>query len=434
MGNGVISVKKCFCVVLLAALCGMSAPAVAEENRPGEDGGESATLDELLEYAEKRAPKLRRARKRVGLGEAEIEEARRLSPYNPEVEGRAGLGVDGGELSEFEVSMRQRLEVAGQRGLRIDAAQREEEVYAAELAETRWEVLQKVRHLFRTGVLERRRVEIERESLEFAEELLEMADEQVEAGEEPRISAVVARAERAKARKALTEQRQSYRRTLRELEAVVGWRKDAPPRPGGQLEEVEKAPSEASLLESAREHDPKLAILDAQLEQARADRALAEREVWPDPTVGLGFEREGHATANPEDKLNVILGVPLPVFERNQGDLGAASARIGLYEQAVEDRRVVLESRVLEQLEAVESTREQVEIYEDEVMPALEEQLDLLQEGFELGEMSLLDVVDARDRLLEVQRQHLEALVHYYTAFGELEEVVGTDIDRTANQ
>jgi outer membrane protein TolC len=61
-------------------------------------------------------------------------------------------------------------------------------------------------------------------------------------------------------------------------------------------------------------------------------------------------------------------------------------------------------------------------------LPALETQLEMLQTGFKLGEMDLLDVMNARDRLLEVQRQSLDVFEEYVNAASRLEELLGISI------
>ena len=184
----------------------------------------------------------------------------------------------------------------------------------------------------------------------------------------------------------------------------------------------------AELLERAFEKDPQLAVLRAHLEQARAELALEEREVWPNPLFGVGYERENLGSTAVEDKLRLVVGVPLPLWDRNQGEIAAAKTRTGIFRQAINNRKTVLKSLVLKQAESVQAAYRQAQIYQEEVLPALETQLELLQEGFKLGELSLLDVMNARDRLLAVQRQYLGALNQYYDAVSELEELVGTAI------
>lgn len=390
--------------------------------------GEPKTLTELLEFAGDNAPDIQEARERIGLGEAAIEGAEKFQQFNPEVEGEFGVGLEEFGLAKTEITLKQRLEIFGERGLRIEAAQQRKQALQAELAQAGWDVHQQVHRLYRLGLVDQERIGIERDILEFTQQLFQIAQERFEAGEEPRTSVIVAKAEIAQARQRLVQTWVNYVRTIRNLGATLGWEADAPPQPTGGVDQARPVPAKAELLEKAYEEDPQLAVLEARLEQAKAEVALEERAVWPNPMFGVGWEGENLTAGEAENKLRFVIGIPLPLWDRNQGEIAAAQARTQIFRQAIENRKAVLKSLVLKQAEAVQAAYKQAQIYEEEVLPALETQLELLQEGFKLGEMSLLDVMNARDRLLGVQRQYLDALQEYYVAVSELENLLGTSI------
>ncbi len=392
------------------------------------DLGQAMSLSELLSFAQSHAPLIQRARKRVALGQASIAGAQKFQQFNPEIEGTLAAGLDDPGINRYEVGLKQRLEVFGQRGLRLEAARRQKRALVAELEQGQWDVHQQVHRLYRVGLVGQQRVGIERETLEFTQQLLEVAQQRYDAGEEPQTSVVVARAEIARARQRLVQVWTGYRRTLGDLGATVGWAQDAVPRPAGQPSRARRAPAAEQLLAKAYDKDPRLAVLRAQLDQAQADLAFEQRKAWPDPVVGLGFEREKLSENEFENSLLVSLGVPLPLWDRNQGGIAAAKARVGIYRQAIENRKAVLSNRVRKQADSVQSAYTQAQIYQQEVLPALRTQLDMLHKGFKLGEMSLLDVMNARDRLLAVQREYLDALQEYYVAVSDLEKLLGAPI------
>jgi cobalt-zinc-cadmium efflux system outer membrane protein len=415
----------------LTMLVGTSS-ALAQDS--GEDAGaplvgKDVTLQRLLDLAEENAPDVQVARERTGLGGAAVRGAERFQPYNPEIEGQLGVGLDAPGVRRAEVTLKQRLEVAGQRGQRIEAARTKERVLEAELDAARWRVSQEIRRLYRQALVDRRNVEVEDASLEFTRRLHRIAGQRFEAGEAARTSVIIARAEVARAKQRRLDARMDYDQTVRELATVVGWEEQRPPKPTGELEQAAPAPETDRLLEAVVAQDPTLNVFRARLEQAQADVDVRRREVWPDPIVGVGFERERIGTSGVASQLRFVLGVPLPLWNRNQGEIGEARARTSVYRRAIETRTRALRNRVAQRAAAVDAAFGQAQIYQEEVLPALETQLDLLQEGFELGELSLLDVMNARDRLLAVQRQYLGALREYYLAISELEALLGTAIE-----
>jgi outer membrane protein TolC len=76
----------------------------------------------------------------------------------------------------------------------------------------------------------------------------------------------------------------------------------------------------------------------------------------------------------------------------------------------------------------VDFAAERVQVYGVGVIPKFEESLKLLRRGFELGEMELLDVLVARGRFLELQREALAAYAEYFRSVARLEAEIGTEI------
>jgi cobalt-zinc-cadmium efflux system outer membrane protein len=67
-----------------------------------------------------------------------------------------------------------------------------------------------------------------------------------------------------------------------------------------------------------------------------------------------------------------------------------------------------------------------VRTYSSEVVPRFEENLNLLQRAFELGEVDILEVFVARENFLRIQNEALEAYRAYFDAvFDALESMLG---------
>jgi len=390
--------------------------------------GETLTLDQLLSRADQGAPEIREADERQQLGEAERAGAEIAQPFNPEVESRLGVGTAEGEVRKVEVTLKQRLEVAGERGRRIEAARRHRGTLEARRDRARRGVRLRVRRLYRLALVERRRVELEQRVAELTGELLEIARQRLEAGEEGQSAVLVARAESATARQQLVARWQRYLRRVGQLATTIGWEAATPPEPTGELADPEPAPPRDELVERAVERDPTLEVLRARRDEIRARRAVARRAVWPDPLVGLGFERQRIGTDRAGNKVLFVVGLPLPFWERNQGEIARQTARERVIEQQIANRKRTLENRIAEHVADIEAAHRQIRIVQTETLPAIEEQFELLREGFELGEMDVLEVMNARDRLLEARRRYLETLAEYVSATGDLEQLLGEPV------
>lgn len=430
--------KRLFIGAVLAAFYLSATPVYAQESARNEaqktaellkeytlETGQPQSMAELLAVARAHSPDWQAAKMRVTRGDAAIAGAAPFQPYNPEVDGSLGLSLNEAEVSKFEIMLSQRVDIFGQRARLIEAARLKKKALQAAENRVALQATQRVRRDFELGLIGRERLRVEHEILAFTQELFDIAKRRYEAGEEPRASLVIAQAELARARQELVAVWVDYRNALHTLAENIGWQGDTPPQPTGELEAREPLPDNARLLEQAFAQDLELVALNMELDAARAELAAAERSAWPDPRFGIGYERETRGAMSAENTLHFAIGVPIPLWNLNQGEVAEAHAKINIARQAVENRKRNLRNQLLKHADRVRGAHKQVELFEEEVLPALTAQLEMLQAGFELGDISMLDVMNARDRLLAVQRQSLDVREEYLLADSQLRELLG---------
>lgn len=102
-------------------------------------------------------------------------------------------------------------------------------------------------------------------------------------------------------------------------------------------------------------------------------------------------------------------------------DVTVAEAELGA-------RRVTVEANVVGLRAAVVAAVVRLRNYGADLLPRLEQTIDLLRRSFELGEIELLDVLVARERFLRIQSDMLDAHLEYFVALAELECTVGVEI------
>jgi cobalt-zinc-cadmium efflux system outer membrane protein len=130
-----------------------------------------------------------------------------------------------------------------------------------------------------------------------------------------------------------------------------------------------------------------------------------------------------------EQALVFGLSAPLPLFDRNQGAIGEASAlaaKAGAARQATEVRLRALLYRLWQQLAHAGHV---LDVLERDVLPASEETLALSREGFERGAFSHLELLDAERAFLEARSRRIEAAAAFHGFVLEVERVTGSPID-----
>ena len=155
---------------------------------------------------------------------------------------------------------------------------------------------------------------------------------------------------------------------------------------------------------------PQLAAAQARVDRARANIQRQQVQPIPNVTAQLGAggdDGTGNAFAN------VQLSLPVPIHNKNQGNIRAAQAEYCAATQNVQRIRQSIRrdlAQVMREYNIAEATVQQ---YEKSILPKAEETLNLMQEARDAGEFDFLRVLTAR-------RAYFDANLKYVTAMGRL--------------
>ncbi len=396
---------------------------------PDPTAAQPVSLDAILAYADEHAPTLQVARQRSHLGDAARAAAEPLLPENPSLELGAGprVGADAVHL-DLTASLSQRIEIGGERALRRAAAEHTRARLRAELDQSRWEVHREVHAGFHRALVARERLAAADRLLAFQERLLHITQRRLQAGDVSPLTVRLAEGELSQARVARIAAEQGYLRAKLQLGALAGWPAEHPPEPAGALDEPRDPPPASALLDSARAHQPQLRSLDAARSEAAALARVAERDAWPEPTIGVHATREGAPAGLAETVVLATISVPIPLAQRNQGQRARAHAEVSIADAQRTAFSAVLRSRIEQDRTEVAAAAARVRTYGSEIVPTFEDNLRLIQRAFELGEIDILQVSVARERFLRSQTDALDAYADYFQAVADLEASIGTDL------
>ncbi len=388
------------------------------------------SLATVLSHADEHAPSLVVARARVEEGVAARRGAERLlsDPLTLEV----GVGpriADGtGEDFDILVSLTQPIEVASERGARLDAADRLRERRETEVEALRWDVHREVHLRFHVAIEARARGEAAERRRVLAARLAEIARRRHEAGDIPELDVALANAELASSQQEVVRARGQLDEAVLALAEVSGWPAATPPMPLGDLDQPGEIGDDPALVTRALESHPLLRALDATVASERARVRVADVEAFPTLDLGLSFAREGSA-GSPANYIGLVFaGVSIPVWDANGVERASTRAALSIAETERDALRSTIEARVRRAATTLRAARERVVIFLRDVLPGFERSITLLTQGFELGELDALEVAGATRRLLEVQANALDAFGEYHRALAELEAQVGTEV------
>jgi len=397
---------------------------------PDPTGSQEVELSSFLAYADARAPVLLVARSTRSRAAAARAAAAPWLPSNPEVTlavgprlGLTGTGVD------VQASITQQFFIGGERGLRLTAADRQRDLTDAEIEQLRWAVHCDVHAAFHRALVQRDRALLAARILAFQEDLLRIVERQIRAGETAGLTLRLTQAEVAQARQLTVAATQGYLSARIQLAQLSGWPVARPPTPVGEVDAAREPPALDVLLTTARRQLPSLRTRDAALREAQSRVAAADRGSWPQPTIGLQYQREGNPTAEgPYHTVQGVVSVAIPSFQRNQGERARSRADVRVAEAELAAALSLLEGQVALAHTEVTSAAQRLRSYGTEVLPRFEENLTLLRRSFELGEIDVLALSIGRERFLRIQSDALDAQLDYFVALANLERTVGVDL------
>jgi cobalt-zinc-cadmium efflux system outer membrane protein len=180
------------------------------------------------------------------------------------------------------------------------------------------------------------------------------------------------------------------------------------------------------VLENHVTANPDLARWTAQVSQRQAAVELARAQAVPDLTAGVGARRFEES----DDTAAVVeFSLPLPLFDRNQGDVlesRFALAKARADRRAAEVRVSVALATTYQELAAAHAEAQSLR---DNVLPAAQEAFDATNQSYQQGKRGYLEVLDAQRSLFEARGQYINALADYHSAVAEVEGLIGHGLD-----
>jgi cobalt-zinc-cadmium efflux system outer membrane protein len=117
--------------------------------------------------------------------------------------------------------------------------------------------------------------------------------------------------------------------------------------------------------------------------------------------------------------------MPLPLFDRNQGNVLAAARRA---DQARDLRNAValrLRSDTLSAVQQWATAMGEVQAYDRTILPSAQQAVDTATRGFETGKFAFIEVLDAQRTLIEARGLYLDALAQAVDAKAQVERIYG---------
>lgn len=374
------------------------------------------TLAQLEEQAAQNNPTLAQAAAQVQAARARCLQAG-LYP-NPVAGYQASEIGDEGQAGQQGGFIGQEIVTAGK--LRLNRAVSNQEIQQAEYQwqAQRLRVLTDVRRAFYDTFVAQRSVELTEQLVAIGQQGVQASEALMKAKEVARVDLLQARVEADSAKLLLEKARNRHMAAWRGLAAVVGDPTAQPSPLAGDLRDNLPNYTWESTLERLYVDSPQLAAAQAGIARAQAvwNRECAER--IPNVNVQLGVQYDN---ATQDNIAGVQVGVPIPLFNRNQGGIRRAQAELTAAHRDVERVRLSLQQRLAVVFEQYATARQQAERYAADILPNAEESLKLVSSGYRQGEFSYVVLLTAQRTYFQTHLAYLDALRELRAASAAIE-------------
>jgi cobalt-zinc-cadmium efflux system outer membrane protein len=319
------------------------------------------------------------------------------------------------------IKLSQTLELGGKRGARIDVASRAQETAALTLEQRRNTLRADVIDNYYGALRAQERLDLAQRSMAVAERGLVVANGRVNAGKTSPVEATRAQVQVSQIRLELNRAQIGLTDAYRRLASSTGSANPDFQAVATQGPTAPSLPSAAQLL-ARLEHTAEMRLAELSIRQNEASLGLEKAQRIPDLDVSIGSQYD----ASVRERVNLVgVSMPIPLFNRNQGNVLAATRRADQARDLRNATELRLRTDIRQALDLWQTANTDVRAFNQQILPAAQVAVDSATRGFEMGKFSFLDVLDAQRTLIAARTQYLAATAQATDAWVRIERIYG---------
>jgi outer membrane protein, heavy metal efflux system len=376
-------------------------------------------LTGAIQYALRENPELKAKRHSLGIAQGRAEQAGLLFQNNP----RIGVEADSpgsGRLGELKLHLMQELEIAGQRGHRTEAA--EKNLAQANLSVEDAERLLRleVTRAFYNLLAVQQAIADLREVLAAQETLLQAGQKRFEREDISILELNTLRLDRDQVQNELANKTRERVSVEKQLRLLLGFQENGSLVAAGNLMDLlptnGAVPDRQNLQACVLASRPDLKAAKLTIEVREAELRLAQARRIPNVSLGPRYKRE-----NNENLFGGELAIPLPFFNRNQEEIATALANRNVSKVELEGRLLAAKQEVDSSYTKLALAKERIDAYGKAYLGDLDKMLALTGKAYENGEITIFEFSITRDRFTQARFRSLDAGLAYLEATAEVE-------------
>ena len=320
------------------------------------------------------------------------------------------------------------VETAGKRQRRIGLASQDIALSEATFRETLRRLISEVHSSYVDVQLARESLALARQTLESFQKLVGINEARLKAGdlaevelERSRVALLQVSAAEQQARLRLSEAKAR-------LKLALGRREDSGDFDVEEAFRDRPAPADPSqALARALRQRPDLQAQNISVARAEADFRLQRANARADYIVGTEVSRQW-AFGIAGNSMGLSVSIPLPVFNRNQGEIARAEREMEQARRRLAAAELAVRTEVTTAYQRCLSHGELARRIETDMLARARRVLETTRYSYERGEASLVELLDAQRAFNDAMQTYNEARANYARSLLDLESATGDSV------
>lgn len=329
--------------------------------------------------------------------------------------------------TDYSVGLQATFETAGKRNRRIELSQQNSAVNEFELNDLRRLVGLDVKIAF-IGVLSgRAKLDLATQNLKNIEEVEQLQKLRASRGDISELELLRIQGQKLGFETDALDARTALKTALITLRQIVS--PDRLPENYEVIGELKTRsignPNPKALHIRALEQRPDVQAAITSIDRSKADYNLAIAKKYPDIFPNVSY----NDTADNARYAQIGVSIPLPIFDRNQGEIARAYADVERFSLLSEAARTQAIADVDRAVTAYNEASKKYSLIRDVYLPKALTARDRLASTYKKGVASLIDYLDAERTYRETAKANLNALSDYLIAIAQIEAAIGGPIN-----
>ena len=406
--------------LLLVALPGRAQTPAPEQK--------TITLEELQQMALQNNPTFRQSAANIQAAEGRKKQS---GLYPNPIVGYQGEQIRGGSFHGGEQGffVQQDIVLGGKLGLNRKIFDQELKQAETEAEEQKLRVVTNVRMSYIQALAAQQTLELRHNLSKLADDAVETSHQLANVGQADAPDVLESEVEAQQAQLAVTMAEQNQQRVWKALAAVVANPRLPLMKLEGKLEDTALVNAD-DLVEKIVNESPAARIAELGVKRAEAALARAKREPIPDLQLRGGMQQNGELLSDGRAvglQGFADVGVRIPIFNRNQGNIATAKADAERATREVERVKLVLRERAASVVQNYTFSQTAVDRYKNQMIPRAQKAYEMYTKKYQDMAAAYPQVLIAQRTLMQLEVSYVTALENFATSSLSLQSYLLTD-------